>query len=102
MKNSNTKPATDSKKTIDKASNDNNAELETDKSDKKNGLCNQITNPDTFADDGKFHKRSTDLNSASPPWKWVETKFALDNIVHFKRAVYTKALSELEQYLPQS
>jgi len=35
-------------------------------------------------------------------WKWVETKFALDNIVDFKRSVYTKALSELEKYLPQN
>lgn len=35
-------------------------------------------------------------------WKWVEIKFALENIVDFKRAVYTKALSELEQYLPKN
>ncbi|NNC99190.1 MAG: RNA pyrophosphohydrolase [Gammaproteobacteria bacterium] len=35
-------------------------------------------------------------------WRWVETKFALDNIVDFKRSVYRKALSELSQYLPTS
>jgi len=35
-------------------------------------------------------------------WRWVETKFALDNIVDFKRSVYRKALSELGQYLPSS
>lgn len=33
-------------------------------------------------------------------WRWVETDFALDNIVDFKRAVYRKALSELGEYLP--
>lgn len=33
-------------------------------------------------------------------WRWVETDFALDNIVDFKRAVYQKALSELSQFLP--
>lgn len=33
-------------------------------------------------------------------WRWVETDFALKNIVDFKRPVYKKALSELEQYLP--
>ena len=33
-------------------------------------------------------------------WRWVETKFALDNIVDFKKSVYQKALSELGQYLP--
>ena len=35
-------------------------------------------------------------------WCWVETNFALDNIVDFKRAVYQKALGELEPYLPVS
>lgn len=35
-------------------------------------------------------------------WQWVETNFALDNIVDFKRSVYKKALSELEPYLPVS
>jgi len=35
-------------------------------------------------------------------WRWVETDFALDNIVDFKRSVYQKALSELVQYLPGS
>ena len=33
-------------------------------------------------------------------WKWVDTDFALNNIVGFKRPVYEKALSELSQYLP--
>ena len=35
-------------------------------------------------------------------WQWVETNFALDNIVDFKRSVYRKALTELEPYLPIS
>jgi len=35
-------------------------------------------------------------------WRWVETNFALDNIVDFKRSVYQKALSELKPYLPSS
>jgi len=33
-------------------------------------------------------------------WRWVEMKFALDNIVEFKRPVYQKALAELERFLP--
>jgi len=33
-------------------------------------------------------------------WRWVETDFAVDNIVDFKRGVYRKALTELKQYLP--
>jgi len=33
-------------------------------------------------------------------WQWVDTRFALDNIVEFKRSVYKKALSELSRYLP--
>ena len=33
-------------------------------------------------------------------WRWVETEFALDNIVDFKRAVYKQALNELGEYLP--
>lgn len=50
---------------------------------------------------------SVDLQSgAETPefdrWRWVETNFALDNIVDFKRSVYQKALSELGQYLPPS
>ena len=35
-------------------------------------------------------------------WRWVETDHAIDNIVDFKRGVYQKALSELEQFLPRS
>lgn len=35
-------------------------------------------------------------------WRWVETDFALKNIVDFKRSVYRKALTELCQYLPSS
>ncbi len=33
-------------------------------------------------------------------WQWVDKKHAIDNIVDFKRSVYRKALSELEQFLP--
>jgi len=33
-------------------------------------------------------------------WTWVETNFALDNIVDFKRSVYQQALNELSQYIP--
>ena len=33
-------------------------------------------------------------------WRWVDTDFALDNIVDFKRPVYSRALSELKQFLP--
>ena len=48
---------------------------------------------------------SVDLQSGaeSPEfdtWRWVETDFAVDNIVDFKRSVYRKAIKELEQYLP--
>jgi len=32
-------------------------------------------------------------------WCWVDTKYAIENIVDFKRAVYKKALSEFKQYL---
>ena len=35
-------------------------------------------------------------------WRWVETDFALKNIVDFKRSVYRKALAELCQFLPCS
>lgn len=35
-------------------------------------------------------------------WRWVEAKFALDNIVDFKRPVYKKALSELTPFLPSN
>lgn len=35
-------------------------------------------------------------------WRWVDTHHAIDNIVDFKRGVYQKALSELEQFLPSS
>ena len=35
-------------------------------------------------------------------WRWVETEFALKNIVDFKRPVYRKALDELKQYLPRN
>lgn len=33
-------------------------------------------------------------------WRWVETNFALDNIVDFKRHVYKRALAELANYFP--
>lgn len=35
-------------------------------------------------------------------WRWVETRFALDNIVDFKRHVYQRALAELSTFLPAS
>jgi len=35
-------------------------------------------------------------------WRWVEADHAIDNIVDFKRGVYQKALSELQQFLPRS
>lgn len=33
-------------------------------------------------------------------WRWVDRAHAIDNIVEFKRAVYQKAMNELEQFLP--
>ena len=33
-------------------------------------------------------------------WRWVDTDFALDNIVDFKRRVYQRALSELSEHMP--
>ena len=33
-------------------------------------------------------------------WKWVETSFALENIVDFKRTVYQLALNELKPFIP--
>ena len=33
-------------------------------------------------------------------WCWVDVSHAIDNIVDFKRGVYSKALSELKSYLP--
>jgi len=33
-------------------------------------------------------------------WRWVNCRYALDNIVSFKRGVYKNALSELERYIP--
>lgn len=35
-------------------------------------------------------------------WRWVDPRFALDNIVDFKRSVYKKALSELERFIPST
>lgn len=35
-------------------------------------------------------------------WRWVDCRHAIDNIVDFKRSVYKKAISELEQFLPNS
>jgi len=35
-------------------------------------------------------------------WRWVEMNHAIDNIVDFKRGVYQKAISELEQFLPSA
>lgn len=53
-----------------------------------------------LGDDGAFN-----LSKVPAPefdeWQWVETKFALDNIVQFKRSVYEKALLELSPYLPK-
>ena len=33
-------------------------------------------------------------------WEWVDSAFAIDNIVNFKRGVYEQALSELGPLLP--
>ena len=35
-------------------------------------------------------------------WRWVETGFALDNIVDFKRGVYEQALNELSDHFPSA
>lgn len=45
-----------------------------------------------------------DLSYTNKPefdqWRWVNCRYALDNIVSFKRDVYENALSELERYIP--
>ena len=45
-----------------------------------------------------------DLAYADKPefdeWRWVNCRYALDNIVSFKRGVYENALSELQRYIP--
>lgn len=45
-----------------------------------------------------------DLSYADKPefdqWRWVNCRYALDNIVNFKRRVYENALSELKEYIP--
>ena len=33
-------------------------------------------------------------------WRWVNCRYALENIVSFKRCVYKNALSELKSYIP--
>jgi len=33
-------------------------------------------------------------------WRWVDSGYAIDNIVDFKRGVYSKVLSEFKSYLP--
>lgn len=47
---------------------------------------------------------AVDLQSMHTPefdrWRWVDARFAIDNIVSFKRPVYKRALTELSKHLP--
>lgn len=53
-------------------------------------------------DDSSFNLSGSSEVPEFDGWRWVETEFALNNIVDFKRGVYQKALTELKQYIPSA
>lgn len=53
-----------------------------------------------LSDDSNVRLQNDNHPAEFDHWEWVETEFALENIVDFKRDVYQQALSELAQYLP--